>query len=204
MPGVDPEHDRGYDQLRRDAPSSSPGLPPAGLRFGADKAAAYRTLYGFEAKSGSEAEIKQVVGLEGAARREHEAGLYAWVMEKAGIETVLANRIAMTPEMKAPLLRWASYVDALLFPLDSGASKALNPDRRALSGMAEDLRSSYLRDAGFQQVPGALDEYLEKVVRATLQKQKAAGALAAPLSSGFSRTVPHAVTGTSRSTTLRW
>jgi hypothetical protein len=189
VPAVDREHDRGYDQLRCDALPPATGLPPAGLRFGADKQAGYRTLYGFEALTGSEAEIRQVTELQAAARREHGASIYAWVMEKAGIETVLANRTAMAPEMKAPQLRWAPYADALLFPLDNGAVKALNPDRRALFGMAEELRNAYLLAAGLKQVPATLNEYLDKVVRATLRTQKSAGALAIKFEAAYLRSL---------------
>lgn len=184
---LDREHDKGYDQLRCDALPPAAGLPPASLRFGPDQQAAYRTLYGFEARTGSEAEIQKVMELQKAARREHGTGLSSWVMEKAGIETVLANRTAMAPEMKAPQFRWVSYVDALLFPLDNGAAKAVDPDRRALYGMAEDLLNAYLRDAGLGRVPATLDLYLEKTVRATLQKQKSAGAVAVKFEAAYLR-----------------
>src|SRR6202034_4229445 len=108
---LDREHDKGYDQLPCDGLPSSNGLLPANLRFGPDQQAAYRTLYGFDAKTGDEAELKKVMELETAARLEHGADFYAWVMEKAGIETVFANRTAMAPEMKPPRLRWVGYED---------------------------------------------------------------------------------------------
>src|SRR6202162_432626 len=184
---LDREYDKGYDQLRcEDLPSSS-GLPPANLRFGADQQAVYKTLYGFDAKTGSDAELKKATELETAARHEHGAGFYAWVMEKAGIETVLANRTFMAPEMKAPQLRWVAYEDALLFPLDNSAQKGVNPDRSAFYGYAEDLLITYLGDAGMSHIPPTLDTYVEKVVRATLQKQKNAGALAVKFEAAYLR-----------------
>ena len=184
---LDREHDKGYDQLRcEDLPSSS-GLPPANLRFGPDQQAVYKTLYGFDAKTGSDEELKKATELETAARQEHGAGFYAWVMEKAGIETVLANRTFMAPEMKAPQLRWVAYEDALLFPLDNSTQKGVNPDRRVFYGDAEELLNAYLRDAGMNHVPATLDTYLENVVRATLQKQKAAGAVAVKFEAAYLR-----------------
>src|SRR5580700_1530903 len=98
---LDREHDKGYDQLRCDGLPTSSAPPPANLRFALDQQAAYRTLYGFDAEAGSDAEIKKVTEMQTAARREHGADFYAWVMEKAGIETVLANRTAMAPEIPA-------------------------------------------------------------------------------------------------------
>ncbi len=183
----DREHDKGYDQLRCEDLPSSNSLPPANLRFGPDQAAAYKTLYGFDAKTGSDAELKKATELETAARQEHGAGYYAWVMEKAGIETVLANRTFMAPEMKAPQLRWVAYEDALLFPLDNSTQKGVNPDRRVFYGDAEELLNTYLRDAGMNHVPATLSTYLENVVRATLQKQKAAGAVAVKFEAAYLR-----------------
>jgi predicted TIM-barrel fold metal-dependent hydrolase len=184
---LDREHDKGYDQLRCDALPASNALPPANIRFGPDQQAAYKTLYGFDAKTGDEAELKKVTQLETAARREHGADFYAWVMEKAGIETVFANRTAMAPEMKPPRLRWVAYEDALIFPLDNSRQKAVNPDRRVFYGDAENLLNTYLQDAGISRIPATLDAYVEKVVIATLQKQKNAGAMAVKFEAAYLR-----------------
>jgi predicted TIM-barrel fold metal-dependent hydrolase len=184
---LDREHDKGYDQLRCDGLPSLNGLPPANLRFGPDQQAAYKTLYGLDAKNGDEAELKKVTELETAVRREHGADFYAWVMEKAGIETVFANRTAMAPEMKPPRLRWVAYEDALIFPLDNSRQKAVNPDRRVFFGYAEDLLNTYLQDAEMSRIPPTLDAYVEKIVRPTLQKQKNAGAMAVKFEAAYLR-----------------
>ncbi len=184
---LDREHDKGYDQLRCDGLPSSSAPPPANLRFALDQQAAYRTLYGFDAEAGSDAEIKKVTEMQTAARREHGADFYAWVMEKAGIEAVLANRTTMAPEMKPPRLRWVAYEDALLFPLDNSQQKALNPDRRVFFGYAEDLLNTYLQDAGMSHLPVTLDIYVGKVVHSTLQKQKSAGAVAVKFEAAYLR-----------------
>jgi uncharacterized protein len=185
--GLDLAHDRGFDQLRCDELPASNGLAPANLRFGADQQRAYKTLFGFDAKTGDGEEIKKIQDMEAAARQEHGAGFYAWVMEKAGIETVFANRTALAPGMKAPQIRWVPYEDALLFPLDNSSAKAMNPDRRVLFGDAEQLLSTYLRDAKLSRIPPTLDAYLENVVQATLTKQKAGGAVAVKFEAAYLR-----------------
>ena len=81
---LDRDHDKGYDQLRCDVLPPAAGLSPANFRFNADQQWAYKTLFGFDAKSGNDAEIKKIIAMELAARKEHGAGFYAWVMEKAG------------------------------------------------------------------------------------------------------------------------
>ena len=189
---LDRDQDKGYDQLRCDVLPPAVGLSPANFRFNADQQWAYRTLYGFDAKTGDDAETKKIIALELAARKEHGSGFYAWVMEKASLETAFANRTSMPPEMKAPQIRWVPYEDALLFPMNNGAAKTVNPDRRALFGMAEDLLHTYLRDAGFSAVPATLDLYLEKVVRPTLQKQKSSGAVAVKFEAAYLRALDFA------------
>jgi uncharacterized protein len=184
---LDRAHDKGYDQLRCDELPPATGLAPANLRFGADQQAAYKALFGFDAKTGDDAEIKEIQDMETAARREHGAGFYAWMMEKAGIETVFANRTALAPEMKAPQIRWVPYEDALLFPLDNSMAKAVNPDRRVFFGDAEQLLNAYLRDAGLSRVPPTLDAYVEKAVQVTLRKQKSAGAVAVKFEAAYLR-----------------
>jgi uncharacterized protein len=184
---LDRDHDKGYDQLRCDVLPPAVGLSPANFRFNADQQWAYKTLYGFDAKTGDDAEIKKIIEMELAARKEHGDGFYAWVMRKASLETAFANRTSMPAEMHAPQIRWVPYEDALLFPLDNAVAKAVNPDRRALFGMAEDLLHSYLQNAGMSRVPATLDLYAEKVVRATLQKQKSAGAVAVKFEAAYLR-----------------
>ena len=185
--GLDLAHDRGFDQLRCDELPAATALAPANLRFNPDQQVAYKTLFGFDAKTGDDAEIKKIQDLEIAARRDHGAGFYAWLMDQAGLETVFANRTALAPEMKAPQIRWVPYEDALLFPLDNSAAKAVNPDRRALFGDAEGLLNTYLHDAGLTHIPPTLDAYVEKVVQTTLQKQKAAGAIAVKFEAAYLR-----------------
>jgi len=184
---LDRDHDKGYDQLRCDGLPHATSLGPANLRFGADEQAAYKTLFKFDAKTGDDAETKKIIELEMAARREHGTAFYSWVMDKAGVATVLANRTAMAPEMKPPQFRWVAYEDALLFPLDNSAAKAVNPDRRVFFGDAEELLNTYLRDAGLGKVPPTLDLFVDKVIRATLQKQKAAGAVAVKFEAAYLR-----------------
>jgi uncharacterized protein len=184
---LDRGHDKGYDQLRCDELAPATGLAPANLRFDAEQQTIYKTLFGFDAKTGDGPEIKEIQDMETAARREHRAGFYAWIMEKAGVEAVFANRTALAPEMKAPQIRWVPYEDALLFPLDNSTAKAVNPDRRVFFGDAEQLLKKYLEDAGMSRVPPTLDAYVEEAVQATLRSQKSAGATAVKFEAAYLR-----------------
>lgn len=177
---LDRAGDKGYDQLRCDElpAADGVGLLPAMLRFGPDKQAVYETLYGFHAKDGSEGEIKDIDNLRASALHKFGADSYKMVLQSAGIGFVLANRTDMPAELRTPQMRWVPYEDALMFPLDNSALKNANPDRKVLFGMAESLLDTYMRAAALTHLPVSFDMYLDKIVRATIQNQKHAGAVA--------------------------
>lgn len=189
VPALDRQHDKGYDQLRCDD-LESPNMPdPANVRFGPMQQDLYKTLYGFEPQAGSEGEMKHISQLQAAARDQYGPGLYQHILETAGIEMVLANRTTVAPELPRSLFRWVPYMDALLFPLDNRAQKELNPDRRIFFGDSEDLLKTYLSDVGLVRIPATLDAYVQHVVRATIQKQRAAGAVAVKFEAAYLRSL---------------
>jgi len=172
-----PGQDKGYDQLRCDELPASGPLPPANFRFGPDVQAAWKALYGFSGAAPSDDVLKALEARKAAARAAQAGRYHDWVREQAGIDVVLANRIAMTPQLGSHF-RWVPYADALLVPLDNATEKAVNPDRMALYGLAEQLLKQYLHDAGLSAPPASLDEYLDKLVFPTLARQRKAGAVA--------------------------
>ena len=52
------------------------------------------------------------------ARRD---GYPSWVLDRAGIDVMLANRIAVGPGLQPPRFRWVAFADALMLPLDTRA-----------------------------------------------------------------------------------
>ncbi|HEY3930325.1 MAG TPA: amidohydrolase family protein [Candidatus Koribacter sp.] len=185
---VDPA-DKGFDQLRCEMLPDG-GMAPASWRYNADWMHAIQTLYGFTPKDDSDAEMKRVDEARAAAMKQH--GDQSWVLDQAGIATVLANRTAMTAEMKAPRVRWVPYEDSLLFPLDNSAGKAVNPDRKALFEMAEQMGATYLQQSGVKTLPATLDGYVKQVVIATLERQKEAGAVAVKFEVAYLRALDFA------------
>jgi uncharacterized protein len=187
--GLNRATDKGYDQLRCDElPVTPSGLPPQMLRFNPTLQAAVRTLYGLDMVDDLEPSIKKLQAAAVSTREKNGGGHYAWVLDKAGIQTVLANRTAMAPELKAPQFLWVPYADALMFPLDNSALK-INPDRKALFAMADELERTYLRELGMARIPATLDEYVQKVLQQTLRKQKSEGAVAVKFEVAYLRSL---------------
>ncbi|MDT8066941.1 MAG: amidohydrolase family protein [Terriglobia bacterium] len=171
-------HDVNYDALRCEILPAATGLAPANTRFGPDVMAAWKALYDVVADSDSPANVKKVDAAQQAVRQREGANYFDWVLKQAGFDVVLANRVAMAPQLDARHFKWVPYDDALLFPLNNEAEKAVSPDRKVLYGAEEDHLKAYLQTAGMQSIPTTLDAYLDKVVLPILQSQKKAGAVA--------------------------
>ena len=110
-----------------------------------------------------------------------------WVLDKVGTEIMLANRVAMGPGIGPPHFRWVPFADALMYPLNNAKLAAATPDRKQLFPLEDRLLRRYLTAAGLTRPPATLDDYLRRVVTATLQSQKQAGAVAVKFEAAYLR-----------------
>ena len=124
-------------------------------------------------------------------RTREKEGYFPWVLDRAGLDIVLANRVSMVPGLPATRFRWVPYDDALLFPLDNSVGKARSLDRNAFFLREEQLFASYLKDAGLSERPDTLDRYMD-FVRATLRRQKNGGAVAIKFEVAYLRSLDFA------------
>ncbi|MBI3790954.1 MAG: amidohydrolase family protein [Gemmatimonadetes bacterium] len=125
--------------------------------------AAHRQLYGASTKAD--------------ARKAHPDDYAAWALDQMGIETMVANRVAMGPGLPASRFLWVPFADALMYPLGT-AQLVHNPDQRSFFPLEDKLLARYYRESGVTQRPATLGEYLTKVVSATLERHKKGGAVA--------------------------
>ena len=102
----------------------------------------------------------------------------AWILDQAGIGTMLANRVAMGRGVEPPRFLWVPYADPLLFPLNNNGMAATSPAREHFFALEDRLRRRYLAAAGLAKLPPTLEGYLTKVVTPTIERQKADGAIA--------------------------
>ena len=96
----------------------------------------------------------------------------AWVMDQVGTEVLFANRIALGPGLPSPRVRWVSFVDALMFPLDTAGEAAETPDRAKLFPLEDRLLRRYMSALRISKRPATLDAYLRTVVTPTLEAQR--------------------------------
>ena len=183
----DAPNDLGYDALRCESLPATPGLlAPANLRFGPLTQLTWKTLYGVSPQTEKEATDRHAEMIA-TIKKAHGPDYYPWVLDQSHVAVVLANRVAMTPGLTNSRFRWVPYADALLFPLSNEALKKRNGDRNALFTMEDQLRQKYFDDAGVKALPPTIDEYVNKVIHPTLERQKKAGAVAIKFEAAYLR-----------------
>ena len=111
----------------------------------------------------------------------------SWALDRAGIDVMLANRIAMGPGLASARFKWVPFDDALLFPLDTRNEAARSPDTRSLYPREAALLRRFLRDLGLDALPATLDDYVTRVVVPTLQRQRQGGAVAIKFEAAYLR-----------------
>jgi predicted TIM-barrel fold metal-dependent hydrolase len=148
---------------------------------------AWRLLYGYREQEINDTNLRSLMARKRAAMQLHGDKYPAWVLDKLGVETLLANRVAMGRGLNAPRFRWVSMIDALIFPLSNEAARKENPDYRSFYVGEERLLKRYLVDAGVNEMPATLDQYLNRVVTPTLERQKKNGALGVKFEAAYLR-----------------
>jgi uncharacterized protein len=112
-----------------------------------------------------------------------------WVLDQVGIETMLANRIAMGPGLSPPRFLWVPFEDAFMYPLNNASLASKNSDRKAFFGDEEQLLRQYLKECGYTNPPATLGEYLQKIVDTTLERHKRGGAVAVKFEAAYLRSL---------------
>ena len=184
---MDP-NDKGYDALPLEA--LLPFELPARVRPESQVwLAAAKAVYGFKGNELNEASMKTLADTAANVMKQKGEKFPEWALDQAGIEVMLANRIAMGPGLSAPRFRWVSYVDALLYPLSTKAEAAATPDREKLFPLEDQLLKKYLADLNISKLPATLDEYMKQVVTATLEAQKKGGCVAVKFEIAYLRSL---------------
>jgi len=165
------------------------GMPPRLNPANPEYIGAWRALFGYKHDDMSEAHIKELMTAKQRVMRERGDGYSVWVLDRLGIETMFANRIAMGRGLTAPRYRWVSFVDALMVPLNNEAARRSNPDYRVFYAGEDKLLKRYLAESRVASLPATLDEYSKKVVTATLERQRRDGAVAVKFEAAYLRSL---------------
>ena len=149
--------------------------------------AAWKSLWGYPYDDRSPAHIQELLATKQRIRKEQGDHYSAWVLDKLGIETELANRIALGRGLVPPRFRWVAFDDALMLPLNGGALANETPDKKIFYAHEKSLLNRYLKELKVATLPATLTEYLSGVVTAELEQQKQKGAVAIKFEAAYLR-----------------
>jgi len=147
---------------------------------------AWKKLYGYKYEDRDPAHVKELIAAREKVMREQGDHFPAWVLDQLNIETMFANRVAMGRGLNALRFRWVPFDDALMSPLNP-EMVADTPDKKAFYGQEAKILKTYLSAAGVSGLPATLDEYVDRVIKPTLESQKKAGAPAIKFEAAYLR-----------------
>lgn len=163
---------------------------PARLRpDNPERIAAYHALYDYPHHDLAEPHVAKLREKMQRVAKEKGEKFPEWVLDRVGVDVVLANRVAMGPGLAPPRFRWVSYVDALMMPFSTKHEAAATPDTLVLYPSEEQLLHRYLADLQVDKLPETLEGYIGKIVIPTLERQKKEGCLAVKFEAALMRSL---------------
>ncbi len=182
------ERDDEFDALPCD-PLEPTMLPTIARPENPQILAAWKALWGYAYNDRSEAHVREMLQTKQRIQREQGDNYSAWVLGKLGIETELANRVAVGRGLVPPHFRWVPFDDPLLVPFPSGSLANETPDRKFFYTREAMLLERYSKDLGVAMLPATLRDYASRVITPELERQKQNGAVAIKFEAAYLRSL---------------
>ena len=148
---------------------------------------AWRQFYSYKYDDMLAAHVDELLGVKKKVYQQEGDHFPSWVLDQLNIETMFANRVALGRGLTSSRFRWVSFVDALMFPLTNETAMKSNRDYAGFYPGEEKLLKRYLSDLGLNGLPPTLDQYLTRVVTATIERQKQQGVVALKYEAAYLR-----------------
>jgi hypothetical protein len=151
--------------------------------------AAWKALYNYPYDDRSPEHMKELLQTKQKIMQEQGDNFPNWVLDHLGIETELANRVALGRGLQPPRFRWVPFDDALMYPLKNSSLASETPDRKFFFQRESMLLRRYMKDVNREVLPATLLEYTAKVVTPILEMQKQNGAVAIKFEAAYLRSL---------------
>src|SRR5207249_10369393 len=168
--------------------------PPGGtpLRMRDDNpetSAAARALFGFPFADMKGAHGQWLVDKKSALKKQYAGAKYFdELLDRLGIETSMANRVAMARYLDPARFKWVFFVDCFMFPFDNLGLAARNTDEAAYMPLQTKLLKRYAQQIGARALPATFPEYLSFVSR-SLEDSKKRGGVAVKFEAAYFRSL---------------
>ena len=137
--------------------------------------AAVKALFDYPYSDMSEGHMRWLQERSSAAEKAGGTAYWDRILDQCGIESTVANRVAMASYLNPKRFRWVFFMDSVLFPFDNKTVIAENPDEGVYIPLQEKVLHRYLQQAGLSRLPGTFDAYLAFVSRILEENEKKGG-----------------------------
>lgn len=151
--------------------------------------AAWKALYGYPYDDRTPEHVRELMAAKQKVMQEQGDNFSNWVLDHLGIETELANRVALGRGLQPPRFRWVPFDDALMYPLKTSMLASETPDRKFFFQRETMLLRRYMKDVNLEDLPATLQGYIDKVVTPVLEQQKKNGAVAIKFEAAYLRSL---------------
>jgi hypothetical protein len=150
---------------------------------------AWQAMFGYKYNDFKPEHVKELLAAKEKVKQREGDNYANWVLDQLGIETELANRVALGRGLHPPRFRWVPFDDILLFPLNNASLAAQSPDRKIFFGREELLLKRYLKQVNVSALPATLSQYTAQVVTPLLEWEKKNGAVAIKYEAAYLRSL---------------
>jgi hypothetical protein len=151
--------------------------------------AAWKALYNYPYNDHSPEHVKELLQAKQKVMQQQGENYPNWVLDQLGIETELANRIALGRGLQPPRFLWVPFDDALMYPLKTSSLASETPDRKFFFQRETMLLRRYMKEVDVEALPPTLHEYIVKIVTPVLEQQKKNGAVAVKFEAAYLRSL---------------
>ena len=148
--------------------------------------AAWYALYGYGFGDAEPVHVRELLATKQQVLSRAGMNWPSNVLDSAGVEIALLNRVQPGPGQLNGRFRWVPYADPLLRPF-AGATSWLGYSGGELS------IDMLLKDVGYSRPPPTLTEYRVNIIQANLARWKKSGAVAVKFMCAYARALDFAV-----------
>ena len=140
-----------------------------------EMAAAARALFGYPYDDLSPEHLRWLVQRKAEEKKRLGNSYFSHVLDLVGIQTAVANRVAMPDYLAPARFRWVFFVDNFLFPFDNRQLAPRNPDQKLNLPLQEKVLQRNMVRAHLEHLPAHLNSYLSFITQILEENQKTGG-----------------------------
>jgi predicted TIM-barrel fold metal-dependent hydrolase len=149
--------------------------------------ASWRALWGIHHLNWSEAAVIEALENKRRIKKDNGDTYPAWVLDQAGVDIALSNRVTMQRGLHPPKFRWVAYADLYLFPLSTAGIRTANPLYAGFYSGIEQRANKLVAQYRGNTHPATLKGWLADIVIPNLEEHQREGAVAIKFTAAYYR-----------------